>query len=201
MKRFVLVVAVIAAASGCSKKELPSVDTAPPPAVDTDASAGMADTTVTAVATTGTKEAEVAAKLAAYSAPRLDGTPYVVGEQKGKALLLNVWATWCAPCRYEIPELKAMQAELGPKGLEVVGISVDEKPDNERAVREFVAEKSIEYPIVLDPEGKILLLLESSTVPTTVLLDKSGTVVWYSVGIVQSNDPALTEALGKALAQ
>lgn len=202
MKRFAIIVAAIALVTGCSKKESPSVDaTPPPPAVETAAPTETADTAAAAATDTGSKEAEMAAKLAAYAAPRLDGTPYVVGEQKGKALLLNVWATWCGPCRYEIPELKKMQAELGPKGLEVVGVAVDEKPDNERDVKAFVAEKSIDYPILLDPDGRILLLLETSTVPTTVLIDKSGQVVWYSVGIVQSNNPALTEALDKALAQ
>jgi thiol-disulfide isomerase/thioredoxin len=167
--------------------------------VESAAPAETVDTAATATAET--KEAQLGAKLAGYSATRLDGSPYAVGEQKGKALLLNVWATWCGPCRYEIPELKKMQAELGPKGLEVVGIAVDEKPDNERDVKAFVAEKAIDYPVVLDPDGKILLLLETSTVPTTVLLDKSGQVVWYSVGIVQSNNPALADALNKALAE
>ncbi|MFA6956933.1 MAG: TlpA disulfide reductase family protein [Thermoanaerobaculia bacterium] len=202
MKRLALTLVVVAVLSGCSKKETPAVE-APPP-TQTDATAALTetvDTTATAAPDTDSKDAQMAAKLAGYSATRLDGSPYVIGEQKGKALLLNVWATWCGPCRYEIPELKAMQAELGPKGLEVVGIAVDEKPDNERDVKAFVAEKAIQYPVVLDPEGRILLLLETSTVPTTVLLDKSGQVVWYSVGIVQSNNPALTEALDKALAQ
>jgi len=202
MKRLALTLVVVAALSGCSKKEAPAVE-APPP-TQTDATAALTetvDTTSTAAPDADSKEAQLAAKLASYSATRLDGSPYVIGEQKGKALLLNVWATWCGPCRYEIPELKSMQAELGPKGLEVVGIAVDEKPDNERDVKAFVAEKAIEYPVVLDPEGRILLLLETSTVPTTGLLDRSGQVVWYSVGIVQSNNPALTEALEKALAQ
>jgi len=202
MKRLALTLAVVAVLSGCSRRETPSVE-APPPAetVATLAPTETVDTTATAATDGDSKDAQMAAKLAAYTATRLDGSPYIVGEQKGKVLLLNVWATWCGPCRYEIPELKKMQAELGPKGFEVVGIAVDEKPQNESDVKAFVAEKEIDYPVVLDPEGRILLLLETSTVPTTVLIDKSGQVVWYSVGIVQSNNPALTEALNKALAE
>jgi thiol-disulfide isomerase/thioredoxin len=202
MKRVALVVAVVVTMAGCSKNETPSVETAPPlQAAETTAPTETVESTATAAAEEGSDMAQMAAKLAAYSAPRLDGMPYVVGGQKGKALLLNVWATWCGPCRYEIPELKKMQAELGPRGFEVVGVSVDEGPEHERDVKAFVAEKSIDYPVLLDPEGKILLLLETSTVPTTVLVDKSGKVVWYSVGIVQSSNPALSEALDKALAQ
>ncbi|MCM2316553.1 MAG: TlpA family protein disulfide reductase, partial [Thermoanaerobaculia bacterium] len=133
---------ITAALAGCSRTEAPSPQ---PPAV-AETAAAVTDTTQTAADTASTetsseaaREAEIATKLAAYAAPRLDGTSYVVGEQKGKALLLNVWATWCGPCRYEIPELKKMQAELGPKGFEVVGISVDEGPGNEQEVRAFVA--------------------------------------------------------------
>lgn len=201
MKRVIVALAAAAMAfTGCTKSETPS----PEPAAPVVATAAPTESTATVVAgapAESTKEAELASKLAAYSATRLDGTPYIVGEQKGKALLLNVWATWCQPCRYEIPELKKLQAELGPKGLEVVGIAVDERPVNEQDVRAFVAEKAIDYPIILDPDGKILLLLESSTVPTTVLIDKSGNVAWYSVGVVQSTNPGLQEAFTKVLAQ
>jgi len=197
MKRAAFAFVTVAVAfAGCTKPEAPSPE-APAPVVSTVA---LEETTATVAPEEASKEAELAAKLAEYSATRLDGTAYVVGEQKGKALLLNVWATWCAPCRYEIPELKKLQAELGPKGLEVVGIAVDEKPANEQEVRAFVAEKGIDYPVVLDPEGRILLLLETSTVPTTVLLDRNGNVAWYSVGVVQSTNPALQEAFAKVLA-
>lgn len=207
MKRVAFAIAILAitaAFAGCSKSEAPSPE--PPAAVETTVAATETTTTAEGATSTETsaesaKEAELTAKLAAYSAPRLDGTPYVVGEQKGKALLLNVWATWCGPCRYEIPELKKLQEELGPKGLEVVGIAVDELPTNEQEVRAFVTEKAIEYPVLLDPEGRILLLLETSTVPTTVLLDKNGKVMWYSVGVVQSTNPGLQEAFAKVFAQ
>lgn len=207
MKRVVhaiVIFGITAALAGCSKSEAPSPE--PPAVVETTAAATdttetVADTAPTETPAETAREAEITAKLAAYAAPRLDGTSYVVGEQKGKALLLNVWATWCGPCRYEIPELKRLQTELGPKGFEVVGISVDESPGNEQEVRAFVAEKAIEYPVVLDPEGRILLLLETSTVPTTVLLDKNGKVMWYSVGVVQSTNPALQAALAKVFAE
>ena len=136
-----------------------------------------------------------------FSLPSLNGDLVNLSDMRGRFVILNFWATWCGPCRYEIPELKKLQAELGQKGLEVVGIAVDEGPSNEQDVRSFVAEKAIEYPIVLDPEGRILLLLESSTVPTTVLLDKNGQVAWSSVGVVQSTNPGLQEALAKVFAQ
>lgn len=206
MNRFALAIVVtttIVTFAGCRGKEAPSpVQSSSADTTDTAtrSTTAVAEEPSTESSTESAKEAALAAKLATYSAPRLDGTSYVVGEQKGKALLLNVWATWCGPCRYEIPELKKLQAELGPKGLEVVGIAVDESPTNEQEVRAFVAEKTIEYPVILDPEGRILLLLETSTVPTTVLLDRNGKVMWYSVGVVQSTNPALQSALAKVLA-
>lgn len=200
----IVIFGITAALTGCSRTESPSPEA--PAVVETTVTATETTETVADAASSETsaeaaRAEELTAKLAAYSAPRLDGTSYAVGEQKGKALLLNVWATWCGPCRYEIPELKKLQTELGPKGFEVVGISVDESPGNEQEVRTFVAEKAIEYPVVLDPEGRILLLLETSTVPTTVLLDKNGKVMWYSVGVVQSTNPALQAALAKVFAE
>lgn len=205
MHRTALAIVAISAVfvlAGCGGTETPAVATQ---TAETDSSTATTATSdapaVTETPAEDSKAAEMAAKLATYAAPRLDGTQYVIGEQKGKALLLNVWATWCGPCRYEIPELKKLHAELGAKGFEVVGISVDEAPTNEQEVRAFVTQTAIEYPIILDPEGRILLLLETSTVPTTVLLDKNGNVAWYSVGVVQSTNPGLQAAFAKVFAQ
>lgn len=83
----------------------------------------------------------------------MDGETIALANRPGEVLLVNFWATWCAPCRKEIPDLVDLQNEFGPAGLTVIGVSLDQQ--GEEAVRPFLGDYSINYPIVLDPEGAI----------------------------------------------
>src|SRR5437764_8181258 len=87
--------------------------------------------------------------MPAYTAKTLDGAAYDLGSEKGSVVLVNVWATWCGPCRFEIPELQKMHDEFGKRGFKVVGVSVDE--GDAKDVRQFAAEQKMTYPIVVDP--------------------------------------------------
>ncbi|HEX7151738.1 MAG TPA: TlpA disulfide reductase family protein [Thermoanaerobaculia bacterium] len=140
---------------------------------------------------------EVGQQMPAYSAPYLDGKLFSVADRKGKVVLLNLWATWCGPCRVEIPELEKMHAEYSPRGFEVVGVTVDEYPAE--AIQKFADQQKMTYPIVLDPEGKLANLFETTVIPTTVLLDRSGKIVWKHQGPVMAKDPELMKALEEAL--
>ena len=83
----------------------------------------------------------------------MDGETIALADRPGEVLLVNFWATWCAPCRKEIPDLVALQEELGPQGLTVVGVSLDQQ--GEEVVTPFLDDYAINYPIVLDPEGEV----------------------------------------------
>ena len=91
-------------------------------------------------------------------------------------VLLDFWATWCKPCVEAMPELESWHREYGPKGLTVIGISVD-GPRNFAKVRPFVAGKGITYPIVLDSDGRLQQLYHVLAVPTAFLIDTTGTIV------------------------
>jgi thiol-disulfide isomerase/thioredoxin len=78
----------------------------------------------------------------------LDGNPHDIAELKGKIVVLNFWATWCAPCREEMPEFVRLQTELGGKGVQFVGIAIDES----EAVQDFLRETPVNYPIWLGDE-------------------------------------------------
>jgi len=78
----------------------------------------------------------------------MDGETLNLAERPGEVLIVNFWATWCPPCREEIPDLVDLQAELGERGLTVVGIALDE--EGEDVVRPFLEEYEVNYPIVLD---------------------------------------------------
>jgi cytochrome c biogenesis protein CcmG, thiol:disulfide interchange protein DsbE len=177
MRRLVFVLVAVIAVAGCSKQEQP----APAPAS----------------ASAPAPAAQPAGSPLAYEAKRLDGTAYKLADDRGKVVLLNVWATWCGPCRFEIPELQALENKYGPRGFAVVGASVDE--GEPKVVQDFAAEQKITYLLVHDPEGKIAGVLDASVLPTTVLVDRQGQIVWKKIGAIMPNDRELTAAIEKAL--
>ncbi len=140
---------------------------------------------------------DVGSTMPEYSALWLDGSKFELASRREKVVLLNIWATWCGPCRYEIPELQRMHDAFASKGFEVIGVSVDES--GVESVKQFVGEQKMSYPIALDPEGKLATLLQTSVLPTTVLLDRSGKIVWKKYGAIFENDAELKKAIEDAL--
>jgi thiol-disulfide isomerase/thioredoxin len=134
-----------------------------------------------------------------YSAKYLDGKPMTIAAEKGNVVFLNVWATWCGPCRFETPELQSLQTQYAAKGLKVIGVSVDEGETD--AVKTFVAEQKITYPIAVDPEGRIANLVQTTVLPTSLLIDRSGKIVWRQIGAILPNDAKLKAAVEKAVAE
>lgn len=184
MKRLLILALVLMVTLSCRREQ-----SAPTGTAGEGVQSGAA-----AAANTGS---EVGSVLPAYTATLLDGSKFDLHERRRNVVLLNLWATWCAPCRYEIPELQAMHEEYGSRGFEVIGVSVDEGAPE--AVREFVDEYRMTYPVVLDPEGQLANLLETSVLPTTVLLDREGKIVWKKFGAIEANDPELVKAIEATL--
>lgn len=141
--------------------------------------------------------AEVGSTMPSYEALWLDGSKFDLSSKRGKVVLLNLWATWCGPCRYEIPELQRLHDAYAGRDFEVIGVSVDES--GLEAVRTFVAENKMTYPIVLDEPGKLATIMNSSVLPTSVLLDRAGKVVWKKYGLIRENDPELKVVLDGTL--
>jgi thiol-disulfide isomerase/thioredoxin len=134
-----------------------------------------------------------------FNAKLLDGKTFDVKEHRGKVVLLNLWATWCGPCRAEIPELLALSSKHAANGLEIVGVSLDDS-SAESAVRDFAKEQKISYPIALDPDGKLANDFRTSVIPTTVLVDRGGKIRWRRIGAIEKNDKELDSAIAKAIA-
>jgi thiol-disulfide isomerase/thioredoxin len=148
----------------------------------------------TAEATAGT---DVGSAMPEYAAMWLDGSKFDLASKRDKVVLLNVWATWCGPCRYEIPELQALHNRYAPRGFEVIGVSVDES--GVESVKQFIDQQKMTYPVALDAEGKLANILQTAVLPTSVIVDRSGKIVWKKFGAIMPNDAELTKAIESAL--
>ncbi|RAI45575.1 thiol:disulfide interchange protein TlpA [Rhodoplanes roseus] len=151
---------------------------------------------------------EVAA-VAATDAPRGlrhlafadgSGAPKTLADWTGRTVLLNLWATWCVPCRKEMPALDALQRELGSDRFEVVAVNVDTRnPDKPRAWLKEVGIDGLAY--YADPSGKVLRELGAFGLPTTVLVDPSGCTVATLAGPAEWASPDALALVKAALAR
>lgn len=105
----------------------------------------------------------------------LEGKPVRLSDFKGKVVLLNFWATWCPPCREEIPELVSLQKQYAPQGLVVLGIAMDE--GDPAAIARFAKRKEINYPIVIGTPETAEAYGGVQILPTTFVIDRSGKIV------------------------
>jgi len=119
-----------------------------------------------------------------FTLPSLAGPPVSLHEQQGKVVLINFWATWCAPCREEMPALQAAYEKLADQGLVVLGVNwtqVDYLPD----VEAFVEALGLTFPILLDPDGTVSEdLYQVLGLPTSVLIGRDGTIRSVRIGIL-----------------
>ena len=142
---------------------------------------------------------EVGAPVPAYRAIDLQRDSVSLAALRGRVVLLNVWATWCHPCRDEIPELRAVHARYRDRGLELVGVSVDVDGADEQ-IRQFMKEFDMTYPVWLDPEERVSTQFLIVGVPATFVIDKGGVLRWRKTGPVLPGDTSLTNAIERALA-
>jgi thiol-disulfide isomerase/thioredoxin len=129
----------------------------------------------------------------------LAGDTVSLAGQRGKVVLLNIWATWCPPCREEMPLLQELHEENAAAGLMVVGVSVDAWREEVR-IREFLDAHGITFPVWLDPGERSTLAFRSVGVPATFLIDREGAIVWRNLGPLIQGDTAFAAALVAALA-
>ncbi|MFH0931839.1 MAG: redoxin domain-containing protein [Candidatus Zixiibacteriota bacterium] len=104
----------------------------------------------------------------------LNGVEKSLKEFRGKVVLLNFWATWCSPCRIEIPSMVELYKKYNDKGLEIIGVNLDRM--DKSGVEKFSSEYNITFPILLDPTGKIATLYGITALPATFILDRNGKI-------------------------
>jgi thiol-disulfide isomerase/thioredoxin len=122
------------------------------------------------------------AKAPALILRDVKGRMFRLTDHKGKVVLINFWATWCPPCRAEIPELIKWQRQYRSLGLQIVGITYP--PEKLSRVRNFGTKLNINYPLARGTKATKLLFTSSETLPITVVIDRTGNVVEIIEGIL-----------------
>jgi peroxiredoxin len=130
-----------------------------------------------------------------FSLPSLGGKKVTLSEFKGKAVFLNFWATWCPPCKDEMPSMEKIYREQKGK-LEILAVSIDK---GSKEVAAFKKEYDLSFPILLDPDNLVAALYELAFVPTTYLIDRAGNVVFRETQYRDWTDPEARKLLDKVL--
>ena len=129
-----------------------------------------------------------------------DGRPASLAQWKGRVVLVNFWATWCAPCRKEMPDLAALQKALGSEQFEVVAISVDRK--GAAASAAFLAETGASnLALYVEPTSAILNAFQAIGLPATILIDRQGREIGRLLGPAEWSSPETQAFLRAALAE
>ena len=126
------------------------------------------------------------------------GRPRTLADFRGKVVLLNVWATWCEPCREEMPTLDRLQARLGGDRFQVIALSVDQQ--GAAIARKFYDEFAIKaLPLYIDPTAKAAFVLGAPGLPVTLLVDRNGREIGRHLGAVKWDAPEVVERLQRAM--
>lgn len=133
---------------------------------------------------------EVGKRAPDYRTVRLgtDDSVSLQQEARGQVTLVNIWATWCIPCRAEMPALEKLYQSLGPKGLRILAISIDDGAP--RDVQSFVQELGLSFEFLHDKTGEIQRVYQTTGVPESFLLDKDGVIVKKVIGEHPWGSPA-----------
>src|SRR5262249_49790676 len=134
-------------------------------------------------------------------ATTVDGKPLKLADLRGKVVLVDVWGTWCPPCRAEIPHLIELYEKLSPKGFAIVGFNVERVPADKapQVVKDFIAEKKIPYLDVVADKTSTEKIRGFEGFPTMLLIDRQGRVRLKQVGYTEG--PVLEAGVEKLLAE
>jgi peroxiredoxin len=132
-----------------------------------------------------------------FTLPDLNGTEISLAQYRGKVVLLNFWATWCPPCRLEMPTIEEAYQRYKDQGFEVVAVSVDAGPQSD--VQEFVHEFDLSFQVLLDPNMEVLHTFQSFSLPTTVVIDRQGVIRSRELGYRDWTDAESTKLLTRLL--
>lgn len=192
---FVLLVFAMSAVTGCG---------------DTSANTSATNSAAKPSANSVGKSAgypKLASSLADAEFELIEGGRFKITEKKGKVLMLNIWGTWCGPCRQEMPHLIEMQAKYKDQGFEVLGLNIgtyEGTPESTEDIQKFAADMKLNYTLARSPRqatGAFYAITKQQVVPQTMLVDREGHVRGIFVGGGQRIFDSMKENLAKLMAE
>ena len=132
--------------------------------------------------------------------PLDDAAPKTLADYRGDVVLVNIWATWCAPCRIEMPSIQALHEGYGPRGLKIVAVSIDERGQSE-AIREFAKEYNLTFDVLHDRTADIRSDYQTGGIPETFVIGRDGVIRKRWIGPADWNSPANRALIEQLLAE
>jgi cytochrome c biogenesis protein CcmG, thiol:disulfide interchange protein DsbE len=145
---------------------------------------------------------ELGTKAPDFHAFTLDAIPREkrLADYRGRVLMLNVWATWCLPCRVEMPSIEALNKEYAPKGLKIVAVSIDD-PGTDSTIRAFVKQYGLTFEVLHDPQAKISEAYDITGYPETFIVGKDGVIRRKLMSATNWNSPDARALVDRLLAE
>ena len=123
-----------------------------------------------------------------FTLPNLDGKTVRLSDFRGKkGVFINFWATWCPPCRLEMPTMEKVYQDYKSRGLEILAVSIDVGPKD--AIESFMRQLKLTFPVLLDPEMEVLRTYKFFALPASVLINKQGIIRFKELGYRDWTDP------------
>ena len=137
-----------------------------------------------------TKSLQPGLEVPNFAFPDLNGKEVSLAEHRGKVVLLNVWATWCPPCRQEMPSMQSLYEKFNGENFEILAVSIDS--EGGEAVAPFMRQMNLTFPALLDPGETIRSLYGITGVPETFIIDKDGILVEKIIGPINWATPEVS---------
>ena len=147
-------------------------------------------------ASPGDTEKSVNSKAPDFSLKDAHGRSLSLSSLRGKVMLINFWATWCPPCKAEMPSMNRLYNEIRNRGFEIVAISTD---NSLSTVKDFLARNRIDFPVLFDETKSVTRQYHVFSMPTTFLIDRSGMIVEKFYGEEDWTDPVIRKKIEKLL--
>jgi thiol-disulfide isomerase/thioredoxin len=183
MKKNIFIIALLSAVLsygfGLGDKEKPApsseVDTKPSAAENTERGSGLSD----AIESAGFQALKEKVSIVDFSLLSLAGETRTLSGLQGKVVFLNFWATWCPPCRAEMPSMQELYDKFKAQGLEILAVNVQE---DAKTVSAFMKKNKLSFPVLLDGSGRIAQTYGVRGIPTSYLVDRNGYILGSIVG-------------------
>ena len=142
---------------------------------------------------------DVGTRAPDFQAMDLQGRPVSLAQLRGQVVLVNIWATWCGPCRDEMPSMERLHRELGPRGLKIVAVSVDKPPTGAAELQAFARDLGLTFTVWHDPSGRIQQTYRTTGVPESFLVGRDGVILKKVIGATEWDHPAQADLVRRLL--